>query len=156
MANKSLLFKNIKDLSKTVGDAIAYVDLDYEIKRPADDPWTTHTRSMVCKDDYAILNAYRLWLQSRRYDYIRSPSFGGFFENNLNDRFAFRPENEAGVSQALVQESNEKWPDINVLECNVTCDTKLRGWVVHILAQDKGTKMVLSDNNVVIPAEDND
>jgi hypothetical protein len=150
MAVKSLLIKNIKDLSQKMGETITYVDIDYDVKRPADDPWTTHTRSTICKNDYAILNAYRLWLQSKHYDYIRNPEFGGFFENNLNDKFAFLPENEGAVAQALINESNLKWPDINVLNCEVTCDIKSRGWIVHIIAQDKGTRLVLIEENLKI------
>jgi hypothetical protein len=150
MAVKSLLVRNIKDLENKTAGAIKYVDLDYDLKRPASDPWTTHTRSMVCKNDYAILNGYRLWLQSKHYDYVRNPEFGGFFENNLNDKFTFIPENEPAVAQALVNESHVKWPDIEILDVKVTCDLRNRGWIVKITAQDKNTQMVFSDNNIVI------
>jgi hypothetical protein len=152
MAVKSLLIKNIKDLSQKMGETISYIDLDYDLKRPASDPWTTHTRSLVCKNDYAILNAYRLWLQSKHYDYLRNPEFGGFFENNLNDKFAFTPDNEQAVAQALVNESAAKWPDIVILECKVTCNYKDREWIVHIIAQDKGTLLVIQDNDIRIGA----
>jgi hypothetical protein len=153
MALKSILTRNFKDLSSKMGDSIKYVDLDYEVKRSKDDPWTTHTRSTVCHNDYAILNAYRLWLQSKHYDYIRAPGFGGFFDNNLNDRFTFNVANEKAVSQALVAESAEKWPQITILECNVTCDMANRGWIVHIIAQDNVTKMVLNDQPVFVVNE---
>jgi hypothetical protein len=150
MAVKSLLIKNINDLSKKMDNTISYIDLDFELKRPENDPWTTHTRSMVCKNDYAILNAYRLWLQSKHYDYIRNPDFGGFFENNLNDKFAFTPENEGAVAQALINESNAKWPDIIVLGVDVKCDLKNRAWIVNVTCQDKGTNMVFGTNEVAI------
>jgi hypothetical protein len=146
MALKSLLVRDFKDLSQKLGDAIKYVDIDYEVKRDPSDPWTTHTRSMICRNDYAILNAYRMWLQSKHYDYIRNPDFGGFFENNLNDRFPFKPESELAVAQALVAETNQKWPDIELISVTATCNMSTRGWEVHVIAKDKGTNMVLSDN----------
>jgi hypothetical protein len=143
---KSLLVKNIKDLSQKMGDTISYVDIDYEVKRPTNNAWTTHTRSMVCKNDYAILNAYRMWLQSKHYDYLRNPNFGGFFENNLNDKVAFSPENEGVVAELLVNESKAKWPDITVLDVKVTCNMKDREWIVQVVAQDKGSSLIFAVN----------
>jgi len=148
MAVKSLLGRNIKELTNTMADAISYVDIDYDVRRPENNKWTTKTRSLICYNDYAVLNAYRLWLQSRRYDYIRAPNFGGFFDNNLNDKVSFSPDNEATVSQLIINESAEKWPDIVVLDCQVTCKYAERNWHIKIIAQDKKTKMILKDENI--------
>jgi len=153
MAIKSLLAKDIKKLNNSINNAINYVDIDYDVKRDPSNPWTTKTRSTICRNDYAILNAYRLWLQSKRYDYVRAPDFGGLFENNLNDRVYFSPDNEEAVRQIVIEESAIKWPDITVLECHVTAIVQRREWLIRIVAQDKGTRLVLTDENLIIPVD---
>jgi len=150
---KSLLVRDIEKLHNTLNDTIKYVDLDYDVKRPKSDPWTTKTRSLVCRNDYAILNGYRLWLQSRRYDYVRNPNFGGLFDSALNDRTPFGPEHEDTVRNIMIRESNEKWPDINVLSCEVKAIVAERRWHIKIVAQDKKTSLVLVDDNLFLDAE---
>jgi len=146
--NKSLLFKNIKDLHNKTNNAANYVDIDYDVKRPENDPWTTKTRSTICRNDYAILNAYRLWLQSGRYDYIRSPIFGGLFENNLNDRVQFGVAAEDTVRSIIIEESAQKWPDIIVVNCEVRALVPQRQWWIKITIQDRNTKLIITDNEI--------
>ena len=150
MAIKTLLAKNFKKLSDQLNDTINYVDIDYNIIEPSTSQGLTHTRTTILRENYAILNAYRLWLQSRRYDYIRDPNFGGFFDNALNDRFQFNIENESAVKTALLNESAEKWPDITILDIEVKCNLGKRSWDIKILAQDKNTKLILADDNITI------
>ena len=154
MAIKSLLIKDIDRLNKSLGGSINYIDIDYDIKRSKNDPWTTKTRSTICRNDYAVLNAYRLWLQSKKYDYIRAPSFGGLFENNLNDKVYFSAENEGTVRQLIIDESNQKWPDITILDCEVKAIMSNREWNIKIICQDKNSKMILRDENINIASDD--
>jgi len=156
MAIKSLLAKDIKKLGESLNDSINYVDIDYDIKSHPDNPWTTKTRSMVYSNSHAVLNGYRLWLQSKRYDYIRAPHFGGLFESNLNDQVYLSPENEEIVKGLIMQQSAQKWPDITVLDCEVKAVMSTREWRIKILAQDKETKMVLLDEDIDIAADDAD
>jgi len=153
MAIKSLLAKNIKRLNNNLNNAINYVDIDYDIKRPEDDPWTTKTRSMILYSDYAILNAYRLWLQSRRYDYVRAPLFGGLFDMALNDRVTFSVENEESVKAIIYEETAAKWPDITIIDCEVKAIIARREWHIRIVAQDKGTKLILTDPAIMVSVD---
>jgi len=152
MAVKTILAKSIEKLSHHLNDTINYVDIDYNIIDPGTSQGKTHTRTTVLKESYAILNAYRLWLQSKKYDYIRMPYFGGFFDNALNDRFQFKPENENAVKAALMNESRAKWPDISIIDIEVKCNMEKRSWDIRIIAQDSNSKMVLADDNISIPS----
>jgi len=154
MANKSLLLKNVKKFHETTNNSINYVDIDYDIKRPPEDPWTTHTRSMIPRNNYAILNGYRLWLQSKRYDYVRAPTFGGLFENNLNDRVTLSPANEETVKAIIIEETGNKWPSITIIACEVKAIMANREWRIKIIAQDKETKLVLQDDEIAVKIDD--
>jgi len=145
MAVKSLLLEDIKDLNNKLNTPINYIDLDYNLIDPGNSQGKTRTRNTVLHGDYAILNAFRLWLQSKKYDYIRAPNFGGMFDMALNDKFPFRKESEGSVRDYIIAESALHWPQINVLEIEVTAELEKKNWLIRILAQDKGSGLVLSD-----------
>ena len=91
------------------------------------------------KNERAVANAYRLWLQGSAYDYVRRPHFAGFFDNQLNDRFPFDPSSEDGVAQALREETAQKWPDIQLIDVEVKCRFSQRDWWVRVTIADKNT-----------------
>jgi len=139
----SILKKSLPKLQTIMEDVIHYVDVDYEVTNPktgpGTSPWTTRTRSTIMKNERAIANAYRLWLQGGKFDYVRRPNFAGFFDNQLNDRFEFDPSNEGGVAQALREESAAKWPDIQIVDVEVKCRFELRDWWVRVTIADRNT-----------------
>jgi hypothetical protein len=135
----SILKKSLPVLKKAMNDSINFVDLDYEVL-----PDHKTTRSTIMRDDRAIANAYRLWLQSNKNDYIRNPGFGGFFDNSLNDRFKFSPDSEDGVKTALIARTKELWPDLVVIDCEVKCNLARRNWFIKIMIADKNTGMAIS------------
>jgi hypothetical protein len=137
MAFNSILRNSLKDLKKTMGDTINFVDIDYDVI-----PDHKTTRSTIMRDERAITNAYRLWLQSKKWDYIRKPNFGGFFDNNLNDRFVFSPDSEEDVKKALIEETRMRWPDLQVIDCNVKCLFSKRAWHVQVIIRDKNTGLI--------------
>ena len=149
MAIKSLLAKKMSRLNNSLNNSINYVDIDFDVKRDANNPWTTRTRSTIVRNDYAILNAYRLWLKSKRYDYVRAPDFGGLFGMNLNDRVQFSEDNCDTVKAIIYEETAAKWPDITIIDCHVKAILHKREWWIKIIAQDKGTRMILSDETTV-------
>jgi hypothetical protein len=144
---KSLLVSDIDELNKKLTAPINYLDLDYNALSP--DPGTTqgktHTRTRVLHGEYAVLNAYRLWLQSRKYDYIRAPDFGGMFDSALNDKFPFKKESEGEVQEFIRSESAEHWPQIEILDIKVTAELAKKNWIIHIFARDQNSGMVLND-----------
>jgi len=81
------------------------------------------------------------------------PEFGGLFAFNMNDRCTFGPENEETVKQIVLEESAQKWPDITIIHCEVTAIVNKREWLVKIIAQDKLTKMILSEDNLYLQHE---
>lgn len=146
MAVKSLLVKDIDELNKQLVNPINYIDLDYNLIEPGTSQGKTHTRTTVLYGDYAILNAYRLWLQSRKYDYIRSPNFGGLFDAALNDKFSFATSSEGAVKDFIINETTEHWPTIVILNVEVKAEIAKKNWKIHILAQDKNNGLILNND----------
>lgn len=149
----SILKRSLPELKKTMDDKINFVDIDYEVVNPkkslanGTEPWTTKTRKTVMRDAEAIANAYRLWLQSGKYDYVRKPNLGGFFDSQLNDRFPFSPESEEDVKTALINETKEKWPDLTLVDVEVKCKESTRSWWIRVGA--------MIENNSNLPIIEN-
>jgi len=135
----SLLAKNAKDFEVAIGDRTAFFDINYEVISKSS------RRGTVLRDESAILNAYKIWLQSRGNDYVRNPGFGGFFDNNLNDRFKFSPESEEPIKSALIEETAAKWPDIQILDATVKCVMENREWKVKVVIMDKNTRAIATE-----------
>lgn len=143
---KSLLARDLNELSNSLDQKIKYVDIDFDVKNTG---WTTKTRSTFCKDDAAILNAYRMWLLSKKYDYCRAPGFGGLFGDRLNDKVTFSVENEPVVKDLIINQTAEKWPDITLIDVEVKAIIEKREWYIRIMAQDKTTKLIMTgDTNI--------
>jgi hypothetical protein len=138
----TLLKKTTKMLDEPKG-YINFVDIDYQIIEDPDHPYTTKTRKVIERNYEAIINPYRMWLQSKRNDYIRAPKFGGLFQFALNDRVQFLPENEGLVKQIIMDESAEKFPEIPVVGCDVKCLLAEKSWQIDIIVQDIYTKNVI-------------
>jgi len=150
---KSLLIKDVESLShELLNNTINFIDIDYEVRRPNDNPWSTRTRSIAPEGAYAILNAYRMWLQSKKYDYVRNPSYGGLFEYSLNDRVSFNVDNEEAVANLVREETGKKWPGIVILDIVVKAIITERRWHIKIVCQDRGSKLILTDGNISVPA----
>jgi|SRR5574344_309936 hypothetical protein len=141
-----LLKKTEKLIQKPEG-SLNTVDIDYEVLSDPDDPWTVSTRSLEEVKYNAILNAYRLWLNSDKYDYIREPDIGGLFQNHLNDKVQFSTKNEDKVKEILINLTNEVFPNIEIVECNVTAVINKRQWKIEVIVKDKTTDMVTQITN---------
>ena len=132
----TLLKKTEKLLEEPQG-TVNFIDIDYKLLEDPDDPYTTSTRKMVEHNFEAILNPYRMWLQSKRTDYIRQKNWGGLFEFALNDKVQFKTENESVVREMIISQSSEKFPDLRILDCKVKAVIRDRNWDVEIVVQDK-------------------
>lgn len=142
MQIENTLLKKTEKLLEEPQGTINFVDIDYKLVEDPDDPYTTSTRKMVEHNFEAILNPYRMWLQSKRDDYIRKPNWGGFFQFALNDKVQFKTENEDVVREMIISESNSKFPDLNIVGCTVKAVIADRNWDVEIVVQDKYTNNV--------------
>ena len=127
---------------------IDYIDIDYNaiVPNPGTSQGLTKTRTRILHGDYAILNAYRMWLQSRKYDYIRAPNFGGMFDSALNDKFPFSVESEGSVESYIISETASHWPQIKIIEVKVVAELSKKNWLIHIIAQDKESGLILRDS----------
>lgn len=137
MAIVNTLLKKTEKLLKEPQGTVNFIDIDYKLLEDPDDPYTTSTRKMVEHNFEAILNPYRMWLQSKRTDYIRQKNWGGLFEFALNDKVQFKTENESVVREMIISQSNEKFPDLSILDCKVKAVIRDRNWDVEIVVQDK-------------------
>lgn len=135
-------------LEKQTDNQIDYIDIDYEINRPATDPWTTHTRSFIEKNQYAVENSYRMWLQSKKYDYLRQPDFGGPLEN-MNQKYPFNQEGEVAVHDMIVEKTQENWPSLTLLRCDVKADIPNRKWEIKVVILDNVTKLPVTTGHSV-------
>ena len=134
----SILAQQIGELQRAVGERISYFDINWEVVPSNPSP----RRTTVLRNERAVINAYKIWLLSRRDDYVRNQGFGGFFDNHLNDRFKFSPDSEGSVKQALIEETNAKWPDIELLDVHVKCVMEDRRWRVKVAVMDRHTRLV--------------
>jgi len=134
----SILAQQIGELQRAVGERISYFDIDWEVIPSNPSP----RRTTVLRNERAIINAYKIWLLSKKDDYIRNPGFGGFFDNNFNGRFKFSPSSEEPIKQALIEETNAKWPDIELLSVHVKCAVDIRRWKVKVAVMDRHTRLV--------------
>lgn len=137
MAMVNTLLKKTEKLLEEPQGTVNFIDIDYKLLEDPDDPYTTSTRKMVEHNFEAILNPYRMWLQSKRTDYIRQKNWGGLFEFALNDKVQFKTENESVVREMIISQSNEKFPELSILDCKVKAVIRDRNWDVEIVVQDK-------------------
>lgn len=146
---ENTLLKKTEDLLSEPQGTINFIDLDYKLIEDSDDPWTTKTRKMVEKNYEAILNPYRMWLQSNRNDYIRQAGYGGLFQFALNDKVPFRKESEPTVRDLIVKESKEKFPELNIVDCKVEAIIPDRNWKIDIVVQDTYTNNIMTVSEVL-------
>lgn len=141
MANDFLLGK-VKKLLEKPESEINVLDIDHDVFL---DKWDTVSRSTVEKNHYARLNAYRMWLKSKKYDYNRRPDVGGLFSNNLNDVAPLAPENEQLVKDLIVSETNKQFPLLKVLDCQVKAHVAERRWEVKIRILDESDGAIMEE-----------
>lgn len=141
----SVILRNIKQLNKSLQNDINYIDFYYKGYSPKHDITLTKGSPLI--------NTYKIWLQSKSTDYIRNYGHGGFFEDNLN-RYPFSPDSESQIETDLIAESKKIFPNINILDCKVTCVPAKRWWNVKVLVSDKltglvGADMILDNESIV-------
>ncbi len=144
----SVIARNLKQLEKSLQKNIDYLDFDYR-GVDADVPDIEITRGTV------QLNAYKMWLQSRSTSYIRNSGYGGFLTETIFN-YPFVKDSEEIIEQDLRMLTSEQWPEIELLECEVTCMAPKKYWKVRVAVRDKLTNMLaydmfLTNNSIVTP-----
>lgn len=126
----SILFSNIATLKKSVQDKILFNDLNYN--------GIDEKEEIKVLNEKVVLQAYKIWLQSDIYDYDRKPNFGGFITRHvikkpLNDKSCRE------IEAALISETMEKWPQIELVKCDVSFSLANRQWLIKVAVRDKET-----------------
>ena len=133
------LAKKTFELLKKPGNSSSFIDIDPNLSKR--DNYISETNLDVTLRNYeAIVNPVKLWLQSRKGDYIRAKDWGGPFQFALNDKFAFTKENETNVSVYLKSELQMRFPELLVVSCKVECNLRDRSWDIDLTLQDTYSK----------------
>lgn len=125
----SIVARNVKKLGESLKENINYVDVTY---KGINEKSIFNT---VIENGSAILNAYKIWLQSSADDYIRNYNYAGFFDDYLN-RYPFDESSIPAIKQELISVTEQKFPKVRILALDVHCDKVHRGWKLRAVVQD--------------------
>lgn len=147
--SSSVIMRNLKQLNKSLQKNIDYLDLDY---RGVD----KNVASIEITKGTPLLNAYKMWLQSRSTSYIRNAGYGGFLTEKIH-QYPFTSDSESSIVEDLKSLTNQEWPNINLLECEVKCMAPQKYWKVKVAVQDKITNLVaydmyITDGSIIMPS----
>lgn len=142
-----LLKKTTELFEKPEDTTLNVFDLDYRLIEDPDDPYHLkhELRGFVKKSNDALLVSYKMWLNSKRFDYIREPGFGGHFYNLLRDVAELSVDNESNVEEFIRMKTAENFPLLNLIDVKATANVTKHNWTVRIIVQDKVTDMLLTD-----------
>lgn len=154
MTTENTLLGKMVDLFEEPEGKANIIDIDFDLKD--DGNWNTITRSLVEKNSFAILNSYRMWLASKRGDYIREPpDNSGYFQFALNNKYTFEKANEENVKADLIRLTNERFPLIRLVDCQVKANLFTRKWEIKVVIEDlsSGNFVTLEENLEVVNQE---
>jgi hypothetical protein len=134
---KEAIEKQIKTINDSFKKDLNYLDLNYKAVEPEE-----KNRGITLGGGDVIINQLKIWLQSKRYDYIRKPDYAGFFDNQLNDRYPFSPDSEEAIQGDLVSTIETMFPQAEILACEVTCNYNARKWEVGLAVRDRITGVI--------------
>lgn len=147
--SSSVIMRNLKQLNKSLQKNIDYLDLDY---RGVDND----VKSIELTKGSPLLNAYKMWLQSRSTSYVRNAGYGGFLTETIH-QYPFTSDSESAIVEDLKSLTNQEWSNINLLECEVKCMAPQKYWKVRVAVQDKITNLVaydmyITDGSIIMPS----
>lgn len=157
MVNSSLM-KNIKVLSLSLKENVSYIDLNFRGIVPRTKTYIDengnkreYTEGTVTVENEAcVRDQFRIWLMSCANDFHRNPSNGGFLEKNVVKR-PFVDESCPIIEALLKSEAETKFPNMNLLDVNVSCNHSTKQWIIKVTILDKKTGMV--DNSMYVGGE---
>lgn len=135
------LLKQIKQLQNSLKDSIDYFDVNY---KGIDDKGSITVKGISC-----VLQKYKLWLVSDKYDYHRNPDYGGFLGKYVV-KTPLSVANAKTIEANLRMETESNFPTIKLLDCRVVANMDKRRWEIAVVPQD--TRSGLIDNSMVTGA----
>lgn len=126
MLNSGLL-KQIKELQNSLKESVRYFDINYQ--------GIDKTGSIGIRGTSCILQKYKLWLLSDNYEYHRKPEYGGFLAKYVV-KTPLSQDNADTIAANLKMETEINFPDIRLLDCQVTANLSKRQWEIIVVTQD--------------------
>lgn len=135
----SVILRNIKQLEKSLKKNIDYIDLNYEGVDPS------NPALIELRKGSPVLNALKMWLQSRSTSYIRNAGYGGFLTETIHT-YEFSPKSESQIRSDIIKAATDEFPTAEIMECEVKCMAPKPYWSVKIAVRDKITNMLAYDD----------
>lgn len=140
----SMIQRNLKRLEKTLKKNITYIDLNYKGAVQQENNATALAEPVELTAGSPVLNAYKMWLQSRSTSYIRNAGFGGYITENIF-MYPFTPEYESTIANDIASLTADYWPNIELLSIDVKCMAPKKYWEIKVSVRDKITNLVAFD-----------
>lgn len=135
----SIILRNLKQLEKSLQKNIDYVDLLYEGVNESS------PSSIELRKGSPVLNAFKMWLQSRSTSYIRNAGYGGYLTETIHE-YPFSSESENRIKSDIIKAASSEFPTIEIMSCEVKCMAPKPYWYVKVAVRDKITNLLAYDD----------
>lgn len=135
----SVILRNLKQLEKSLQKNIDYEDLNYE---GVD---TSNPDGIELKKGSPVLNAFKMWLQSRSTSYIRNVGYGGYLTETIHT-YPFNSDSEELIKSDIIKAAQEEFPNAEIMSCEVKCMAPKPYWYVKVAVRDKITNLLAYDD----------
>lgn len=126
----SVMLQNIEALKSSLKENIAYVDVRYND--------IDENGSISVENGAAVINRFKIWLQSGSSDYHRNPDLGGFMEKYVVKK-PFIEESCRQIEANLKAEAFKYFPEITITDVSVNCNLVKRRWEIKVAVLDNKT-----------------
>lgn len=121
-------------ISNNIANNTFMADLSFETGDDEDPKQLTYSK--------AVMNAYRFWLLSGRWDYVRQPGYAGFFDRWCNE-FPMTSDGESQLVQSLTSKTELAFGGmISLNDVTAKADVISRRWSVSVEPVDVATGLV--------------
>lgn len=140
MFNSSLA-RNATVLYSGLKETVHYVDIKYSNLNDAIENSDTHSiLAIYANDGQAFANAYKMWLLSKNYDYVRKPEIPGLYF--MIKHYPCTKDSEELIKEEIARISAEYYPRMSIDTIEVTEYPSQRHCDVYIRAIDKLSGLV--------------
>lgn len=124
------MLQNIEALRSSLKENISYIDLRYND--------IDEYGSITVENSKAVINRFKIWLQSGKYDYHRNPELGGFMETHVVKK-PFTEDSCRQIEANLKAEAYKHFPEITVTNVQCVCNLAKRRWEIRVSVLDNKT-----------------
>jgi len=137
----SVILRNLNQLEKSLQKNIDYQDLNYEgVDASSPD-------NIELRKGSPVLNALKMWLQSRSTSYIRNADYGGFLTETIHE-YPFNADSEPLIKSELIKQAAAEFPQAEIIQCEVKCMAPKPYWYVKVAVRDKITGLFAADDYI--------